>query len=847
MFLTATPDRGRPNSEKEEIAQKYKPGDSVFPALPSPERHPVSDDEDRRLLREVQELSLQESRARTRSSGQRSRQSSRTRRTGSTDADASRRRREEEHAARRQRPAQTPVGGDLSQYGRTIEHQSSLRSLLSFSDTETMQEEILRQIFEEGLLDDIDLDNLGPSQEEELSERIADAYRRRHRLRSHSQQRPESHETRQSSSSRPRARSQSVQRPQDTSTSSRNPPVSRSYLLDPLVSRNGAPGHQRRLSDQGSSQRRTSPVAVNPASSSEVALRPAARSSSNMVADRPRGSQAARVRTAESATLRSRRATASDHSVPNIWVGNPRERAIRRAPGRLSIDSPRVIASPDRNMRNGSWPTSPEVTIPATSSLLAEIGGPSRPEARSRPSSSRSNVPRSATSYSEPSISCDRCSRPNIQYELHKKCPKCKDGEHYLCLRCYRTNQGCLDWPGFKASAEAGFERILASSNGQPPPSPESQQHILLSRRYRRAPNTAYRSDRDGRVFTTDDPARRLQTGFFCDTCQSPANDCYWKCNQCNEGDWGFCNHCVNQGRCCTHTLLPICRIGPGSNSSSPPAATSNTSTTLSSIETYKILSIATNCDICAQPIADSTPRFHCLQCNDGDYDICTSCYLRLVAIGKIRKENGHNGWRRCPKGHRMTVIGFEEHEEGQRRVIVHDLVGGRALNDDHLQPSPTASPSLIPTHIPTSDNPNVASPGSGSGDWSWKEGSERRKKASRLRPWTIGDRDRDRDRDRNSEPSTPTTTSPFPNSSNPTVSSPTPARRFPPDGGVGLVLHALWSWYPEDGVQDELMFPRGAEITEAENINEDWYWGCYAGLTGLFPGTHVFIAGEVV
>ncbi|PWY71722.1 hypothetical protein BO70DRAFT_382034 [Aspergillus heteromorphus CBS 117.55] len=857
MIITATPDKDRPDAEKEEIARRYKPGDSVFPALPA-ERSPAgSDDEDRRLMQEVRELSLQESRARTTTTtGQRSRQSSRSRRNESTDRDASsRRRREEDRAARRQRPAPARLGEDLSERTRRIEHQSSLRSLLSLSDTETMQEEILRQIFEEGLLDDIDLDNLGPSQEEELSERIADAYRRRHRLRSRSQQRLE-HDARQAAS-QSRPRSQSMQRPQDTATpreSARNPPVSRPYLLDPLVSRNEAPGHHRRLSEQGSAQRRTSPVAVNPASSSEVTLRPAARSSSDMVADRPRNSQAARVRAAESSTLRSRRATASERTIPNIWVENSRERAIRRAPGRVSIDSPRVVASPDYT-RNGSWPASPEVNVPATGSLSAQVGGPSRPESRSRPSSSRSNAPpRSAISFTEPSISCDRCSKPNIQYELHKKCLKCKDGEYYLCLRCYRTGRGCLDWPGFGASAEESFERILASSNGQPQPSPESQQHILLSCKYRRAPSTAYRSDRDGRVFTTDDPARRLQTGLFCDSCHSPADDCYWKCDQCNEGDWGFCNRCVNQGRCCTHALLPICRIAPESAS---PTVTTNSNP---STETYKILSIATNCDICAHPIPDSTPRFHCLQCNDGDYDVCTNCYIRLVAIGKIRKENGHNGWRRCLKGHRMAVIGFDDHdqdEQGQRRIIVHDLVGGRALNDDHLQPSPTAAatPSPLSPHIQqTIEHPNVASPELGSGDWSWKEGTERRKKASRFRPWTVGDRDRDRDRDRTSEPSTPTPTaasfnlsSNINNTNNPAASSPIPSRRFPPNGGVGLVLHALWSWYPEDGVQDELMFPRGAEITEAENINEDWYWGCYAGLTGLFPGSHVFVAAEVV
>ena len=33
------------------------------------------------------------------------------------------------------------------------------------------------------------------------------------------------------------------------------------------------------------------------------------------------------------------------------------------------------------------------------------------------------------------------------------------------------------------------------------------------------------------------------------------------------------------------------------------------------------------------------------------------------------------------------------------------------------------------------------------------------------------------------------------------------------------------------------LRFPRGAEIQECENINNDWFWGCYCGRKGLFPG----------
>lgn len=612
MVLANNPERAKPEEERAEIAQRYKHGDSVFPPAVTSESSSRADEdeEDRRLLEEVRELSLRDAR---RPGARESR--SRSARAENVDADARARRwREEERALRRQQQQQRALRPeDASRRTRQIEHQSSLRSLLSLSDTETMEEEILRQILEEGLLEDIDLDNLGPRQEEELSERIADAYRRRHRLRSRSQQRQEGGETPSQASSRPRARSQSVQRPPpsvSTSTtspreSSRNPPVSRPYLLDPLVSRSGQSGHQRRLSDQGGSRRRTSPGPTNPASLSEVSLRPAARSSSDMVAERPRNSYSERARASDSTAPRSRRATASEQSIPNIWVAGSSDRELRRQrPGRQSIDIPASATSPLQNVQNNSSPRRPEpiITNPSTtSSLTPEVNSPARPETRSRPSSSRSMASQMAASYIEPTISCERCGKTNIQYDLHKKCLQCKDGSYHLCLRCYRLGRGCLDWAGFGSSAKASYERICAASNGRPAPSGESQ-HVLLSSKYKR-PVDGVRRARDGREVTSDDPARRLQTGLFCEICHSPANNCFWKCSDCNEGDWGFCNRCVNQGKCCTHALLPICSDQPTpspvpselrTGSSPPPTAPGDR-------DTFKILSFSTNCDVCTQ------------------------------------------------------------------------------------------------------------------------------------------------------------------------------------------------------------------------------------------------------
>ncbi|KKK19742.1 hypothetical protein AOCH_006133 [Aspergillus ochraceoroseus] len=859
------PDQAKPDAEKAEIEQRYKHGESVFPPVTSPGNSSTESDgeDDRRLLEEVRQLSLQESRARTRTA-RRTEQPLRIRRADNPDSDGtredgrSRRRREEEREARRQRAArQTPVAPpqDSAERTRRVEHQSSLRSLLSLSDTESIEAEILRQIFEEGLLDDIDMENLGPGQEEELSERIAEAYRRKHLLRSRFQHQQENPEPSQPQIPT-RMRLQSQQRPQITPTtqaSPRNTSAPRPSLLEPPTSRPTPASHQRRLSEQGGNRRRqTSPVLTNPASSSDITLGPAARSSSDIMSDRSRSSHT-RSQTIDTSTRRTRRAASAGQSIPNITIEGVNNTSASNHTGtRSSIDLPRTATSTTSTSLDSPSSIRPRNGISdlsTTSSLVAQVGLPTRQEPRSRPSSSssRSNaLTQPVNFYPEPSISCDRCGKLNIQYDFHKKCSQCNDGKYHLCLRCYRLGRGCLDWKGFGASAEADFERMRASSSGQPS-QPRESQHILQSFKYSRPPASARRFVRDGKEVTNDDPARRLQEGLFCDRCQSPANDCFWKCNQCNEGDWGFCNRCVNRGKCCTHPLLPIRRLAPGSRA--PPDRNNNDNNS----ESFKILSFSTKCDTCACPIPASSLRFHCLRCNDGDYDNCSNCYLKHVATSKIRKEDGHNGWRRCLKGHRMVVIGFEDHPEGQRRVIVHNLVGGHALKDNHLPPAVT-------TAQPTSNPGGLSSPEAGVGDWSWKEGSERRKKASRIRSSWNSKREQERERGgSNLDPNTPPPLSPAQTSSSTsttagagaatitTAAAAAAAFRFPPDGGIGLIVHAMWSYYPEDGVKDELMFPRGAEITEVENINDDWYWGCYAGMTGLFPGSHVEVVGEIV
>jgi hypothetical protein len=135
-----------------------------------------------------------------------------------------------------------------------------------------------------------------------------------------------------------------------------------------------------------------------------------------------------------------------------------------------------------------------------------------------------------------------------------------------------------------------------------------------------------------------------------------------------------------------------------------------------------------------------------------------------------------------------MVVIGFEDRDGGQRRLVQRDRVGGCRLKKE----------------IATSPADVTAS--GGIPDWSWYDASGNERKA--RTGYNV-------------------------------------SGRFPPDGGVGLRVVANWGYFPSPGKEDELMFPKGAEIREAEDINGDWFWGGYAGAMGLFPGNYGKIVGR--
>lgn len=825
----------------------YKPGDNVLPKLRR-RRNREEDNADRHLMDEVRALSLREMEG---NASQSSLEPPRPRERRSRSRDRQRRDRNHrsressanggESAARPPRVTPSTMSGPPT--ARQVEHQSSLRSLMSASDLDShelesheLEEEIMRQILQEGLLEGIDLDHIDRRQEEQIQERILQAYRRRQREQA-GQWGVDGQSTGPTQGGADEAHTEVNQPPTHTS----RPPISRPHLFEAASER---PRHRRRTSSQGSSRSRQSDrdrergLEVPTLNNSR-----ASRSASDLSLESPR---------VEGSADRPRRASANTRRTTDP-EGHPRTHAVDRATRGLA--ERRTNSNPSSPAPAQSQFSTTESRQHATFPIASRDASTSRPPSSHADASSPPAPTESATFpqmsgqasrsrsllFTEPSIPCDRCNKQDIQYRLHYNCPKCNDGKFHLCQSCYRQGKGCLHWYGFTpataATKHGRFSSSLSRSEQNEAP------HVLVGHRYRHPKQPLVRSSSGmGRMVTDEDPQRRLEVGVFCEVCGAFANACYWKCDVCNDGAWGYCNDCDNQFRHCTHPLLPLSHkpptesdttqsddttAGAEQTNSNPrsslrptsapehPVTPRSASPLLGSLPPtiiaglpFNPLTFHTKCDVCKYPISPSDTRYHCPECNHGDYDICKSCYHGLVAKGRIKREDGPHGWRRCPRGHRMGIVGFEDRVGGQWRIVVAERVGGLALKDEQ-QPSHRA------------DANTATPPATLSTQWSWREDD------GTLRQGAPGAH------------------SPLPSPGLPPEGLMS-KQRFPPSGGVGLRIHALYAWWPEDGARDELMFPKGAEITEAEDINGDWFWGCYAGSKGLFPGNYGKIVGRV-
>lgn len=809
MYLQANPGRARSGEEKEEMKRKYTPGENVLPKIKR-RKEGREEAEDRRMVEEVREMSLRDVGLRGTGSYERGvRHRIRDGAAGTPDEAARQRR---GHSGDGERP---PTASDAASQARRIEHQSSLRSLLSSSDIDSseMQEEILRQITEDGLLDGIDLNNMDISQEDELSEKIADAYRRRHGRRSRPREGrsddPGTESSRDPRSAQERQHHRPGRSPSSTDQiahASHHPPLSRPHLLEAYPT-----GHSHRRRTSSESRRQTSPIpsSASRRDSSETP-RQAARSATDLT-NRPRSSSNSR---APPVGLSSGgRRTTDPNALRPRGVSRDRNLQAHRSPDSRPRETEAMPSSQPIAASSLPSHTSIEPGSSTTASSAAE-NGDRHVHHLDSPRSTHTDIARTSTdtretlaSYAEPEISCDRCGKQSIEYDLHWNCSKCYDGKYNLCKHCYITSCGCLHWYGFGHATMQRY-KIQEPQAGYPQDHPLP--HRLDGHCYLRPPPSSLQPATPGsRLRTSSDPKKRLQSGPFCSNCSNFTPGCYWMCELCNEGEWGFCNPCVNQAKCCTHALLPVTYF----NSNSPsrfPLANLSPNTPVNTVELPAMssadvgrpdqvldercvpLTFSTKCDICRYPIPPSTTRFHCPECHAGDYDIDATCYRKLVHNGKISAENGPKGWRRCPNGHRMIVVGFEDSNLGHRRIVVDDLVGGQALKDD--------------------------ANADGSLEWSWREGQQRQgktvSKASTGRITAVSESPAD-------------------------DGTPPLFKKYPPNGGVGMHILALWSWWPKDGAEDELAFPKGAEIRECEDINGDWFWGVYCARKGLFPSNY--------
>ena len=606
-----------------------------------------------------------------------------------------------------------------------------------------VQAEILQSIYSEGLLEGIDLDNLTTEQEEELTERIAEAYRRRRRRRDRSRSRETRNERNQTRRSPARSNvSGNTERPPDETastvqSSAGSRPSPRVAVVRPHVFEHGADylqSQQRSLSSTSQQSNRSATQEREAAvvrSATESSLQP---------------NRDERSRSSERRTNHERSSTDPDRHVPLI---------TQRSRGASASGEPGDTTSNEGLLApvvNGSEPASRQIiqnSTTTTTSLQATTSLTPSSQQVVRPVVSKSAFAPEPIANAEhspalPSIVCNQCGRYNIQQNLHYNCSSCLNGSFNLCLSCYRAGRGCQYWFGFGYRA---FERWNRGTQDMSLRSSGERPHILTARRYVQPRN-----------HTPGTQGSELQEGAFCERCFAFANTSYWYCGVCLDGAWGFCETCVKQRKHCTHPLLAVAHLNTQFEPHRDPSKLSFIPLPHMKPDTFVALPVPTFCDVCHRPIPPNHTRFHCHECNGGDYDVCNDCYYSMAAQGRIDATSGPNGWRRCPKGHRMAVLGYQDTAQGGHlRITVREPVGGQAFKEDEISMS---------GHIPASG--------------------------------------------------------------------------LPPDGGVGLRCLALYSYFPAEGVTDELAFPKNAEIREVGKLHDDWYWGVYAGDVNLFPSNHV-------
>lgn len=855
MFLAANPDKRKDQAERDEMDAKYRPGEKVLRKLrDKSEGERRLEDEERRLVERVREMSLREYGADANGSSSTRTERSR-RRDGSEGPSSGARDRARRHAggpehglrveggeasSRRHRSAsRQTTGGDQSpgrrgEERRHIEHQSSIRSLISHGANRDMtQAEIdreielfARQIQEEGLLEGLDLDNLDLSNNDELSRKITEAYRRRQRQRSRHDGNRRSNASANSShhsdpdnsgslsrlrvsSRQGRSRSSSQTGP---STEDRSRPPTSSGAATHLAVQT-PPRPRRRTASGGRSA--TVPVGISQSEPRATAARSQTDLSLRTSHTGERPAITSEGRSTSTPTVATASGSPTGQSLP--FSARAAGLGIIQHPPEQRTTTTTTITTTDRppRPRPSSILVSPSLSSPTlvSPSLSSPIPTSLPPSPSHKPPPPRSNPPVRPPLYPEPSLTCKRCQRPHIEYTLHYNCALCHSGAYNLCRDCYLCGRGCLHWFGFGYGAWRAWDRRRQAK--EPDLAPP---HMLTANRYR--PPALTQGGADGRVtLTAQDPELRLESGTFCARCEGwTTRETYWRCEVCNEGDWGFCGECVGTGRCCSHDLLGLRYVPPSSEAGGGEVTgrvSLQTAAEGTAIGPFRPVVVTSACEVCGRDVPPREERMHCYACPSsgadggkaGEWEVCAGCYARLEAEGRISAENGAKGWRRCLAGHRMAVVGFVEgRDRVLRRRVVRDWVGGRTLGFEEYH-------------------------GHGHGDDGelqvcyWTEKGTRRERLVTRDVAAAAEADVG------------------------VVGGTRWTDGFPPDGGAGGHAVARWAWYPAEGAEDELLFPKGAEVREIEDVNGEWFHGVYMGAKGLFPAPYVVpvVEGELM
>jgi len=686
MYLKMHPEKDKSEEEKKELDAAYKRGDSVLP--PPPRMREERHTHERDIRRAMQGSTISRTSTSSRSSDTR---------PGS---------------ARNER-----LAADINEADRVpnaLEYQSSIRSILSGTEFDSIatEEEVMQLVMQEGLLNGIDLHNLTPVQEDEIIGQIALAYRRKERARAREVEETRRREVlqsrhrelsqtrrrdtdrpqgRQRESSQTRRRDAAERRPRPHTS---HPPVSRPHLLETGsdTSQISVPAFPYQDTDSTSIQT----TRHRRHTSAERTDRAATRSATDLTV-RPNSSsrlaEGSSTRRSARRTSRSTERRATDPQVRSITVG--------------------WTSSEVSSAVHGSSIASSRTTVPTA---VHDNHFPAALVPQTRPSTSISSMPALQALSNLPELSCNGCGKQHIECEVHHHCDLCTDlasSAYNLCRPCYRRGAGCPHWMGFghntASRQELRAERYVRSQNG----------------------NIIY------------------QQGKFCDTCGESADVCYWSCGSCNDGEWGYCDKCVKQGRVCRHPLL------------------ANAVDLVQNGLRLRPLPIK---DVFCWRNERKIPRLerylHCPTCY---VDLCDGCLRIFERIIKqqdiIHGRPGRIGWRWCPDGHRMQTIEMvgEGIGEAGRRIYM-DVEGG------------WVSKSAFGAH--------------------------------RINGQSAGSQEDDLPHDLHQD--------------------------------TGRTMVALWTRIPDDGVEDELSFPRGAEITEVKEVNEDWSYGVYCRMMGLFPSNHV-------